>query len=41
MDAVPELRLAVPNVAAPSKKVTLPVAVPANCGDTVAVNVTV
>jgi hypothetical protein len=40
--ALPELRAAVPNVAAPSLKVTVPVGVPAPgpTADTVAVNVT-
>jgi hypothetical protein len=39
--ALPPLRLAVPSVVAESRKVTVPVAVPVNCGVTVAVNVTV
>jgi hypothetical protein len=41
IEAVPELKLAVPNVIAESRKVTVPVAVPVNCGVIVAVNVTV
>jgi hypothetical protein len=39
--ALPELRLAVPKVVAESKNVTVPVGVPVNCGETVAVNVTI
>jgi hypothetical protein len=41
IEAVPEVRLAVPNVVAESRKVTVPVGVPVNCGVTVAVKVTV
>jgi hypothetical protein len=39
--ALPELRLAAPNVTVESRKVTVPVGVPVNWGATVAVNVTV
>jgi hypothetical protein len=39
--AVPPLRLTLANVAAESRNVTVPVAVPVNCGVTVAVKVTV
>ena len=38
--ALPLDRLAVPSVTDPSRNVTVPVAVPLNCGVTVAVNVT-
>ena len=41
IDADPELKLAVPKVVAESRNVTVPVAVPVNCGVTVAVKVTV
>jgi hypothetical protein len=41
IDAVPEAKLAVPNVVAESRNVTVPVAVPVNWGVTVAVKVTV
>jgi hypothetical protein len=41
IDVVPEAKLAVPRVVAESRNVTVPLAVPVNCGVTVAVKVTV